>query len=99
MFADSPARAIQCSLHGQHRPCTRTAIAIRNELFVATGTVKFFNAEKGFGFISREGGDDVFVHYSAIQGSGYRTLEEGQRVEFDIGPGRKGDEAQNVRVV
>jgi CspA family cold shock protein len=68
-------------------------------LFVATGTVKFFNAEKGFGFISREQGDDVFVHYSAIQGSGYRTLEEGQRVEFDIGPGRKGDEAQNVRVV
>ena len=66
---------------------------------MAQGTVKFFNAEKGFGFISREQGDDVFVHYSAIQGSGYRTLEEGQRVEFDIGPGRKGDEAQNVRVV
>ncbi len=66
---------------------------------MATGTVKFFNAEKGFGFISREQGDDVFVHYSAIQGTGYRTLEEGQRVEFDIGPGRKGDEAQNVRVV
>ena len=81
------------------RRCTRTAIAIRKELFVAQGTVKFFNAEKGFGFISREQGDDVFVHYSAIQGSGYRTLEEGQRVEFDIGPGRKGDEAQNVRVV
>ena len=61
------------------------------------GTVKFFNAEKGFGFISREGGDDVFVHFSAIQASGYKTLEEGQRVEFDVGPGRKGDEAQNVR--
>jgi CspA family cold shock protein len=67
--------------------------------FVAQGTVKFFNAEKGFGFISREQGDDVFVHFSAIQGTGYKTLEEGQRVEFDIGPGRKGDEAQNVRVV
>jgi CspA family cold shock protein len=66
---------------------------------LATGTVKFFNAEKGFGFISREGGDDVFVHFSAIQGTGYKTLEEGQRVEFDIGPGRKGDEAQNVRPV
>ena len=66
---------------------------------MATGTVKFFNAEKGFGFISREDGDDVFVHFSAIQGTGYRTLEEGQRVEFDIGPGRKGDEAQNVRAV
>jgi CspA family cold shock protein len=61
--------------------------------------VKFFNAEKGFGFISREDGDDVFVHFSAIQGTGYRSLEEGQRVEFDIGPGRKGDEAQNVRPV
>jgi cold shock protein len=64
-----------------------------------TGTVKWFNAEKGFGFIARDGADDVFVHFSAIQGEGYRSLEEGQRVEFDVGPGRKGDEAQNVRVV
>jgi cold shock protein len=63
------------------------------------GTVKFFNAEKGYGFISRDGGDDVFVHYSNIQGSGYRSLDEGQAVEFEVGPGRKGDEAQNVRVV
>jgi CspA family cold shock protein len=61
--------------------------------------VKFFNAEKGFGFISREQGDDVFVHFSAIQGDGYKTLDEGQRVEFDVGPGRKGEEAQNVRVI
>ena len=61
------------------------------------GTVKFFNAEKGFGFISREGGDDVFVHFSNIQGSGYKTLNEGQQVEFDVAPGRKGEEAQNVR--
>jgi CspA family cold shock protein len=66
---------------------------------LATGTVKFFNAEKGYGFISREDGDDVFVHYSNIQGSGYRSLDEGQRVEFDVAPGRKGEEAQNVRVV
>ena len=66
---------------------------------MATGTVNFFNAEKGFGFISREGQDDVFVHYSNIQGSGYRSLEEGQNVEFDVAPGRKGEEAQNVRVV
>ncbi|MCP3855010.1 MAG: cold-shock protein [Actinomycetia bacterium] len=66
---------------------------------MATGTVKFFNSEKGYGFISREDGEDVFVHYSNIEGSGYRNLEEGQRVEFDIGPGRKGDEAQNVRAV
>lgn len=61
--------------------------------------MKFFNSEKGFGFISREQGEDVFVHYSNIQGSGYKTLEEGQRVEFDVAPGRKGEEAQNVRVV
>jgi CspA family cold shock protein len=66
---------------------------------LAEGTVKFFNAEKGFGFISREQGDDVFVHFSAIQGTGYKTLEEGQRVEFDVGPGRKGEEAQNVRPI
>jgi len=66
---------------------------------LATGTVKFFNAEKGFGFISREQGDDVFVHYSNIQGSGYKSLNEGQLVEFDVAPGRKGEEAQNVRPI
>ena len=66
---------------------------------MTTGIVKFFNADKGFGFIAREEGDDVFVHYSNIQGSGYKTLNEGQRVEFDVAPGRKGEEAQNVRVV
>lgn len=66
---------------------------------MAIGTVKFFNAEKGYGFISRQGGDDVFVHFSSIQGSGYRSLEQGQQVEFEVGPGRKGDEAQNVRVL
>lgn len=66
---------------------------------MTTGTVKFFNNEKGFGFISREDGDDVFVHFSNIAGSGYKTLEEGQKVEFEIGPGRKGDQAENVRVI
>ncbi|HEX4867880.1 MAG: cold-shock protein [Actinomycetota bacterium] len=66
---------------------------------MATGTVKFFNNEKGYGFISREQGDDVFVHFSNIQGSGYKTLEEGQQVEFDVAPGRKGEEAQNVRAI
>jgi CspA family cold shock protein len=66
---------------------------------LAQGTVKFFNAEKGYGFISRDGDKDIFVHYSNIQGSGYKTLEEGQRVEFDVAPGRKGDEAQNVRAI
>ena len=64
---------------------------------MTTGTVKFFNAEKGFGFIAREGGDDVFVHFSNIQGEGYKSLQEGQSVEFDVAPGRKGEEAQNVR--
>jgi CspA family cold shock protein len=71
----------------------------RGSKALAAGSVKWFNAEKGYGFISREDGPDVFVHFSAIQGSGYRSLEEGQRVEFDVGPGRKGEEAQNVRVV
>ena len=66
---------------------------------MARGVVKFFNAEKGFGFISREGEPDVFVHYSAIQGAGYKSLEQGQEVEFEIGPGRKGDEAQNVTII
>ena len=66
---------------------------------MATGTVKWFNTEKGYGFIEREDGDDLFVHYSAIQMEGYRSLEEGQHVEFDVGPGKKGEEAQNVRVV
>jgi CspA family cold shock protein len=70
-----------------------------NRVFVAQGTVKFFNAEKGYGFISREQGDDVFVHFSAIQGDGYKSLDEGQTVEFEVGRGKKGDEAQNVRVI
>ncbi len=60
--------------------------------------MKFFNAEKGYGFISREDGDDVFVHFSSIQATGYRSLTEGKKVEFDAVPGRKGEEAKNVRV-
>ncbi len=61
-----------------------------------TGTVKWFNASKGYGFIERDQGDDVFVHFSAILGTGYRTLEEGQRVEFEVTQGEKGPQAQNV---
>lgn len=61
-----------------------------------TGTVKWFNAEKGFGFISREGGDDVFVHFTAIQVDGFKTLEEGQRVNFEIKDGSRGPQAENV---
>ena len=60
------------------------------------GTVKWFNAEKGFGFIEVEGGDDVFAHFSAIQGEGYKSLEEGQAVEFDIEEGQRGPQAANI---
>ena len=61
-----------------------------------TGTVKWFNAEKGFGFISREDGDDVFVHFTAIQGDGFKSLEEGQSVTFDLAKGPRGPQAENV---
>ncbi len=64
---------------------------------MAIGTVKFFNNDKGFGFISREDGDDIFVHFSNIVGDGHRSLSDGQQVEFEVVPGRKGDEAKNVR--
>ncbi|HEY4023270.1 MAG TPA: cold-shock protein [Pseudonocardiaceae bacterium] len=67
---------------------------------MAEGTVKWFNAEKGYGFIQRaDGGADVFVHYSEIQGTGYRSLEENQKVEFEVGQGTKGPQAQNVRAL
>jgi len=71
----------------------------KEETDMPSGTVKFFNNEKGYGFISRDEGDDVFVHYSQIAGEGYKSLDEGQAVEFDVAPGRKGEEAQNVRAI
>ena len=66
---------------------------------MATGTVKWFNAEKGFGFIASEGGPDVFVHFSAIQSDGYRSLDEGQAVEFEVVQGPKGPQAEAVRAI
>ena len=64
-----------------------------------SGTIKWFDSRKGFGFIEREGASDVFVHFSAIEGDGDRRLEEGQAVEFEVGPGRKGEQARRVRVL
>ncbi|RNE64060.1 cold-shock protein [Cryobacterium tepidiphilum] len=64
---------------------------------MANGTVKWFNAEKGFGFITVDGGQDVFVHYSAIDMNGYKVLEEGQKVAFEVGSGAKGPQAEAVR--
>ncbi|GAA1508181.1 cold-shock protein [Sphaerisporangium siamense] len=66
---------------------------------MAQGTVKWFNADKGYGFIAVDGGKDVFVHYSAILAEGYRSLEQGQRVEFEITQGQKGPQAESVRTV
>jgi cold shock protein len=66
---------------------------------VTVGTVKWFNADKGYGFIKPESGEDVFVHFSAIQATGYRSLAEGQLVEFDITQGQKGPQAANVRLL
>lgn len=63
-----------------------------------TGTVKWFNDDKGFGFIEREGGEDVFVHFSSIRGDGYKSLSEGQKVEFTLGQGQKGPQALDVTV-
>jgi cold shock protein len=76
-------------------PCRRD----RGQI-MAQGTVKWFNSEKGFGFISQdEGGADVFVHFSAIQGQGYKSLEENQKVEFEVTQGPKGPQAETVRVI
>ena len=71
---------------------------LRGYSIMNNGTVKWFNAEKGFGFIEREDGDDVFVHFSGIVGEGYKTLEEGQNVEFEIVEGDRGPQATNVAV-
>ena len=81
------------------RPTTRGGATAHTFVgaHVAQGTVKWFNAEKGFGFIAVDGGQDVFVHYSAIQMDGYKSLDEGQRVEFEVVQGSKGPQADAVR--
>jgi len=86
--------AAWCALRRSARGEDRTSGVV-----VAQGTVKWFNSEKGYGFIAVDGGSDVFVHYSAIQMDGYKSLEEGQRVEFEVTQGQKGPQADAVRAV
>src|ERR687895_432342 len=91
------------SLGGLSRPATRTVSSnlARNggNVQMTTGIVKWFNGDKGFGFITPESGPDVFVHFSAITGAGYRNLNENDKVEFEVTTGPKGPQAQNVRVI
>ena len=84
---------------GARTPGVAGAAPATKKVKMAQGTVKWFNGDKGYGFIAVEGGPDVFVHVSAIAGGGYRSLEEGQKVEFDITQGQKGPQADNVRVI
>ena len=85
------------------RPGPRTTVGLDDAPAqgegMAQGTVKWFNAEKGYGFIAVDGGNDLFVHYTAIEMDGYRSLEDGQRVEFEVGEGPKGPQAEQVRIV
>ena len=77
-------------------PTTVSAV-VEGSMSIATGRVKWFNDAKGYGFISRQNGEDVFVHFSAIQASGFRSLQEGQQVQFDVVKGPKGWQAENVK--
>jgi cold shock protein len=91
LYRDQTGTALQ----GRHPQPGR----VRELLGMAQGTVKWFNADKGYGFIAVDGGKDVFVHFSAIQSDGYRSLEEGQRVEFEVTKTDRGDQAEAVRTV
>jgi CspA family cold shock protein len=81
------------------RPSSTGVVITRRSSSLAEGTVKWFSNEKGFGFIEREGGDDVFVHFSAITMDGYKSLNEGQRVSFEVVQGDKGLQAANVQAI
>src|SRR4026209_525454 len=95
VFFCTPSRS-QRTRRGVNVALTAACHARQASSMRITGKVKWFNNAKGYGFIEREGGNDVFVHFSAIQGSGFRTLEEGQQVEFEIVDGPKGPQAGNV---
>ena len=104
LAADEPAAVLFPDHNSQLLKSSWTKRAVllashRKEETPLRGTVKWFSDQKGFGFISREDGDDVFVHHSGILGEGYRSLTEGQAVEFDVTQGQKGPQATNVRPV
>jgi CspA family cold shock protein len=92
-------RLAEAIVGGAALTATAGTVSTSKKVKMAQGTVKWFNGDKGYGFIAVEGGPDVFVHFSAITGDGYRNLEEGQKVEFDITQGQKGPQAENVRVI
>src|SRR5262245_59919301 len=103
-FADTCNRGIPVKVTGRRRRVVGwhgmgTSVPGFKEFQVARGTVKWFNEAKGFGFISQENGEDVFVHFSAIQGEGFKTLAEGEALEFDVTRGPKGLQASNVRKI
>src|SRR5699024_6626751 len=100
IITQSTTWARQCGIARRALGPPRSEKSRKDTSNMAQGTVKWFNAEKGYGFIAQDGGgDDVFVHYSAIESDGYRSLEEAQRVEFDITQGPKGPQAESVRAV